>query len=229
VTGQERWRYQSGDSARFSRPAVLGGVVFFGSYDRNLHAVDALTGEGIWRFATEDFIAASPAVSGGEVYIGGGDGFLYAVSADTGRELWRLKVGGEVHSSSDVEEGVIYLGTGDGYVHAIDLNTREERWKFGTRATSETLLHNAVHTSYVLQDSVLSFGSHDGYVYAVDVDTGEKIWAVKAGEAFNSSPAIANGLVFYVDIEENLIGVDIETGQQRLVVSPAAPVGFGQD
>ena len=102
-------------------------------------------------------------------------------------------------------------------------DSREERWRFGTRETSETLLHNAVHTSYVLQDGVLSFGSHDGYVYALDVDTGKKIWEVKAGEAFNSSPAIANGLVYYVDIEGNLIGVDTDTGQQRLMVSPVPP------
>jgi outer membrane protein assembly factor BamB len=72
----------------------------------------------------------------------------------------------------------------------------------------------------VRHDGVLYFGSHDGYVYAVDVETGEKIWEVKAGDAFNSSPAIAIGLVYYVDIGGNLVGVDAETGQERLMISP---------
>ena len=78
-----------------------------------------------------------------------------------------------------------------------------------------------MHTSYVVQEGVLYFGSHDGHVYAVDVETGEETWQVAAGEAFNSSPAVADGGVYYVDIQGNLIGVDADTGRQKQPISPS--------
>jgi eukaryotic-like serine/threonine-protein kinase len=54
-------------------------VVYFGSGDKHLYAVDTNTGQERWKFKTEDGISSSPAVSGGVVYFGSGDNHLYAV------------------------------------------------------------------------------------------------------------------------------------------------------
>ncbi len=56
-----------------------GGIVYFGSYDRHLYAVDIKTGQEKWRFKTGAGIPSSPAISGGIVYFGSSDGHLYAV------------------------------------------------------------------------------------------------------------------------------------------------------
>jgi hypothetical protein len=62
-----------------SSPAVSGDVVYFGSGDKYLYAVDIKTGQEKWKFKTEGEVFASPAVSGGVVYFGSLDGYLYAV------------------------------------------------------------------------------------------------------------------------------------------------------
>ncbi len=62
-----------------SSPAVAGGVVYFGSYDQHLYAVDIHTGEEKWRFQTADWVNSSPTVADNTVYFGSDDGNLYGV------------------------------------------------------------------------------------------------------------------------------------------------------
>jgi outer membrane protein assembly factor BamB len=45
-------------------------VVYVGSYDYNLYALDASTGQRLWSAATGGSIAAAPAVANGVVYAG---------------------------------------------------------------------------------------------------------------------------------------------------------------
>ena len=56
-----------------SSPAVSNGVVYVGSYDKNLYAIDAMTGAEKWRFKTGNYVGSSPAVSNGVVYVGSDD------------------------------------------------------------------------------------------------------------------------------------------------------------
>jgi outer membrane protein assembly factor BamB len=62
-------------------PAVFGGAVYFSNEDGSLYAVDALTGDALWRFRTQDKLRSSPVVADGVVYFGSHDGYLYAVNA----------------------------------------------------------------------------------------------------------------------------------------------------
>ena len=65
------------------------------------------------------------------------------------------------------------------------------------------------------------FGSHDGHVYAVNTATGDQVWKVEVGEGFNSSPAVAGGLVYFVDLQGSLIGVDPASGDEKWRVHPS--------
>ena len=65
---------------------ISNGVVYIGSGDQNVYALDATTGTLRWSFATGDVVHASPAVANGLVYIGSWDRNIYALDATTGRE-----------------------------------------------------------------------------------------------------------------------------------------------
>jgi outer membrane protein assembly factor BamB len=59
---------------------VAGGVVYFTSYDGHLYAVDAKTGQDLWKFKTKDMMEmSSPIVADGVVYFGSEDSVFYAV------------------------------------------------------------------------------------------------------------------------------------------------------
>jgi len=66
-------------------------MIYIGSFDGRLYALDARTGQEKWSFKTGSRVVSSPAVAGGMVYVGSGDGRLYALDARTGQEKWRFK------------------------------------------------------------------------------------------------------------------------------------------
>jgi outer membrane protein assembly factor BamB len=73
-----------------SSPVVVNGVVYIGSPDGHLYALNATTGKILWQYKTGDVISfSSPAVANGVVYVGSDDKTLHAVDAATGKGLWK--------------------------------------------------------------------------------------------------------------------------------------------
>ena len=81
--------------------ADKSSVVYVGSSDRNLYAVDARTGTKIWIFPTGGSVFSSPTVTDGLVYVGSGDGNMYALNARTGATIWKCPTGGSIESLAD--------------------------------------------------------------------------------------------------------------------------------
>src|SRR5438067_1255322 len=88
-----KWKFKTERviEAWFSSPTVFDDTVYFGSDDRYLYALNALTGELKWKFKTGDVVYSSPAVADGAVYVGSHDGYLYALDTKTGEERWKFK------------------------------------------------------------------------------------------------------------------------------------------
>ena len=100
-------------------PTVVNAVVYVGSYDSNVYALNATTGTKLWNCATGDSVLSSPAVSNGVVYVGSNDNNVYALNAATGAKLWNYATGSAVFSSPAVSNLVVYVGSNDGNLYAI--------------------------------------------------------------------------------------------------------------
>ena len=61
-----------------SSPAVANGIVYVGSYDDKLYALNATSGTCVWTYTTEGTIVSSPAVANSIVYVGSYDHVFYA-------------------------------------------------------------------------------------------------------------------------------------------------------
>jgi outer membrane protein assembly factor BamB len=61
---------------------LIEDVVYVGSLDGLLHAVDAATGTELWRFATGGEIASSVTAADGVLFVGSSDDTLYALVSD---------------------------------------------------------------------------------------------------------------------------------------------------
>jgi outer membrane protein assembly factor BamB len=187
------WKFKT-ERQILSSPVVSDGVVYLGSNDRHLYAVDIKTGQQVWKFETEDIVEAPAAVSGGVVYFGGDGGHLYAVDSKTGQEQWRFKtahamIPSHVSSSPAISDGMVYFGSLDGHLYAVDINTRREKWKFKTE--------DWIFSSPALSDGTVVFGSLHGHLYAVDSKTGQEQWKFKTEGKISSSPAVSGGMVYF--------------------------------
>jgi outer membrane protein assembly factor BamB len=97
----------------WSSPAVSNGIVYIGSFDHSIHALNASTGSQLWKFQTCDEVYSSPTVVEGTVYIASDDGLVYALNAQTGKPFWNYATGGVVQSSAAVSGGIVYIRPND--------------------------------------------------------------------------------------------------------------------
>ncbi len=66
-----------------SSPAVADGVVYVGSYDGKVYALNAATGAYVWSYATGEMVVSSPAVANNTVYVGSYDHIIYAFGSSS--------------------------------------------------------------------------------------------------------------------------------------------------
>ncbi len=119
VGGKIAWTYEDRALPFFSSPAVNEKLVLIGSRDKHLHAIDRLTGEGVWKFATGGRVEGSPIVFTDGVVFGSSDGRLYAATLNDGTELWRLELGESLVASPAFGANQIVIGGEKGTVFAI--------------------------------------------------------------------------------------------------------------
>jgi outer membrane protein assembly factor BamB len=112
--------------------AVANGVVYFGSGQFSVYALDTGTGAKLWSYSIGDSVQSSPAVANGVVYVGSDDNNVYALNATTGAKLWSYTTGYAVQSSPTVTNGAVYVGSADNNVYALNATTGAKLWSYTT-------------------------------------------------------------------------------------------------
>ena len=81
-----------------SSPALSdnGTVVFCGSDDSFVYAIDSASGALKWKLKTGGAVDSSPAVYGSILYVGSNDKKLYAVDVVTGKKRWEFTTGSNI-------------------------------------------------------------------------------------------------------------------------------------
>ncbi|MQF65451.1 hypothetical protein FIM04_04990 [SAR202 cluster bacterium AC-409-J13_OGT_754m] len=114
-----------------SSPAISESLVYFGSTDTHVYAIDRFTGETHWRFKAKSLTSGAPLVSNGMVFIGSGDEHMYGLDAATGKLLWKYFAGMHISSSPSLENGVLYFTTANG-LFSVNYRTGQSRMHFRT-------------------------------------------------------------------------------------------------
>jgi hypothetical protein len=114
----ERWSFYAG-GAVYGSPAVVDGVAYVASFNRNVYALDAATGEQRWAFDAGGAVESSPAVVDGVVYVGSWDHNVYALDAASGEQHWSFTTGGAVDDTV-VVDGIVYAGSEDSTLYALE-------------------------------------------------------------------------------------------------------------
>ena len=116
-------------------PAIYEGVVYFGSDDLNLYAVDAATGVEKWRFRSFWPLKASPVVFDGTVVFQ--RGYVHGLDAATGEEKWKSDVVPQRSSAQPIisgGNGLLYLTSWRG-VYAVDAESGKPWWDKNVEGT----------------------------------------------------------------------------------------------
>jgi outer membrane protein assembly factor BamB len=184
------------------------GLIYFGSANYNVYAVDPRDGKLVWKFRTEGSIMEStPTVDDGMVYIGSFDRNVYAIDSKSGKLVWKYETGEKVISHPVVSEGIVYCGSIDQNMYALDAKTGKLIWKFRTQ---DWIVSEALTVG-----EKLIFGSHDRYLYCLNKKTGKLLWKFRTqGEIYNDNVfPHREGVVYFGSFDNHLRAADIETGK----------------
>ena len=149
-----RWtqQFNTSDPTIEATPIVVGGTMFTTEPPSNVVALDAKSGEVIWRYdrtvATDLALCCGRvnrglAILGHALFLGTLDGYLVAIHADTGKMIWQTQVadfsqgftmtGAPLIVNQSVVAGVAGGDYGTrGFLAAYDPETGRQQWKFDT-------------------------------------------------------------------------------------------------
>lgn len=216
------WSFVTG-GAILSSPAIVDGVVYFGSSDQAVYALSFADGKKLWSFATDDMIEAPPLVHEGRVFIGSSDFFLYALDAKTGELAWKFETedkilgGANWWRDADGHDRIVF-GSYDTRLYCVDASSGKKLWDYKT--------DNYVNgTPAILGDRIV-FGGCDAVLHVVSAKSGEAVAQIALGDECHvaGSVALAGERVYLGDYGNEFVCVDLQTGERAWAyTNPAHP------
>jgi len=163
-------------------PTVADERVYVVSIDNELTALDASSGDVLWRQSgiSESAAlmgAASPAVEGDMVVAAYNSGELYALRVQNGRVLWTYSLAavaqmGAMPAIADIrglpviDRGRVFAISNSGRIAAIDQRTGDRIWEADI---------GGINTPVVAAEAVFVYGN-DGNLVALSRDSGRALW-----------------------------------------------------
>jgi len=213
-----QWSYQSNGPIHGS-PLVLDGVLYAGSNDKHLYALDIQSGDLLWKFKSAGAIKSTPAASPNLICFTADDGFLYALDKHKGQLIWKFDMQGEEKqdiwdyylSSPVFDRGVIYIGSGMGGFYALNAEDGSLSWSFSAGGM--------IHSTPVVDEEKVYFGSYDGWFYGLNRSDGSLVWKFNTiGQrwfpkgAVQCGAALHENTLYFGSRDFNIYALNKETG-----------------
>jgi outer membrane protein assembly factor BamB len=180
--GKVRWTFPA-EGPIDSSPAIYKGVIYVGSDDGHVYAIDEQTGRMVWRSKLGDKVKSSPAVGDGMLIVGCEDKKIYGLDAKDGKVIWSVDTGDRVSSSPAVFESTAYIGGHAGIVYAIDTHSGKVKWQYPAAA------------SLNVQPEVKAIDSSEGATGKPSTSSTPGTPVSSSGAPTDSKPAIGIGRI----------------------------------
>jgi len=219
------WNATLSGIAYYSDAAVANGVLYIGTLDGNVYAINATTGATIWNSSFPTYFPTTPAVAENKVFIAGYNGMVYALNASNGVKVWNYSTGAEIaFSSPTVADGKVFIGSGDKYLYALDINIGSYIW--------HKSLGYEIYTTPAVSDGKVYVASNYGYLYCYSSSNGAYQWASAVNlsapdSAIYTSPVVSNDKVFIGSYNyAKIFAFNKDTGAKIWEYSAGAPINY---
>jgi len=155
-------------------PVVVNGILFTGTLDGTVVAVDLAKHALLWSFDDEDAMSSvwgSPVVTDNHVFVGDEKGSVYALSFQDGSELWPspYAAGARLISGGVAIDGSVVFATYEGKIFTIDENKEPK-----PLVTLGTVVYS--NLQYADEKIIIAPASKEELFKAIDTN-GNEIWS----------------------------------------------------
>ncbi len=203
--------------------AVDGGLVYAHAGYGYVVALDAQSGEEVWRQTSFTPFHTAPTVADGRVFVTTDDNELYALDARSGEVLWTHQGIAEsarliTAPSAAVSGEVVIAPYTSGEIVALRAQNGSELWSDSlTRTGGLTPLAsiNDISASPVVLGDRVYAVSHSGVMGAFDLRTGERVWTQNVSALH--TPWIAGDFLFLITTDAEAVAIDRRNGDVRWI------------
>jgi outer membrane protein assembly factor BamB len=217
ANGKRLWRHES-EERLVSGASAGEGLVFAGSIDGLVLAVDAESGDLRWSSRVSSELLVAPVVDGQVVVVRSNDGRVHGLSVTDGRRLWQFDRGTPLISLRGnapllISGGRAFVGYDNARIAALSTATGDLLWEQTVaRSEGRTELDrmNDVDGEMQILDDLLFSVAYRGQVTAISVDDGRPVWA----RDLSSYAGLINGgdALYTVDDEGVVWALDRRSG-----------------
>ncbi|HET6883511.1 MAG TPA: PQQ-binding-like beta-propeller repeat protein [Pirellulales bacterium] len=194
------WKKSFKDGGFEATAAIVDGMIYVGSFDGNLYAMNLANGEEKWKFHTELGFKAAPAVREGVIFIGDVDGKFYAIDAATGKEKWSVTSGAEINAGANFYRDKVLFTSQDGGFYCLEPADGKLVWKYS--------IDNMIQCSPTVVENRGFLAGCDGKLHVVDLDKGVAAATVDIGDPTLSTPAADGDVVYFGTQGGRFLAVD---------------------
>ncbi len=199
-----RWKYETPEPIS-STAAIVDGVVYVGSDEGVLYALDLVSGQLRWKCEIGEPIESSPTVVSRLVIFGDDAGVLHACDARTGTLRWKFETDGRIVSSAVCHEDHIVFGSYDGYLYCLQIADGKLVWKYSAE--------ERVHSTPALANGHALFGGCDGHLHVVNLRDGTRVRHIPLGSVTGASAAVHGSHAFLGTYGEQVLCIDWQAGK----------------
>ena len=203
--------------------AVAGGRLFATTGFGDVIALDAASGEEIWRRSVTGPIRAAPTVYGRRVFVITITNELHVIDAGDGRVLWThaglIETAGLMGAASAAVDGsVVVVPFSSGEIVALRVENARQVWADSLTAVDRldpisSLAH--IRGRPVIDRGRVFVTSNSGRTVAIDLRTGSRLWERPIGSVHG--PWVAGEFIFILSNNGELACLSRRTGGIRWV------------
>ena len=211
-----------------SQPVIAGGRIFAMDGGVQVSALDAASGNRIWRVDLKpddlrgNAFGGGPAFWNGRLYVATGYAEVLALDPADGKVIWRKNVAAPVHNPPTVADGRIFAVTVDNELNALSTEDGRRLWAHNGIPETAGLLGGA---SPAVEGEVVIAPYTSGELFALRVENGRAVWSdsLAASRSANAvagladirgRPVIDRGKVFAVSHSGRMAAIDLRTGDR---------------
>jgi outer membrane protein assembly factor BamB len=197
---QTLWTFKAGDAFE-TAVAVSGGVVYAGSMDEHLYAIDLSKGTQKWKYKGGPF-KAPPAVRDGFVHVGDLDGNFHCVDAAKGTRKWTFETGAEIGGANFFRDDILFTSH-DENLYCVSKDGKQ-RWKFKT--------DGPIYGSPAVAEGKTFLVGCDSHMHVIDVANGKEIRSVELGGQTGASASVLGNMLYIGTMRNEVKAIDWKKG-----------------
>jgi outer membrane protein assembly factor BamB len=197
------WEFNAKNSVE-GAAVIADGVVYVGSSDKNLYALDLKTGAKRWTTPL-GIITASPGINGDRVYIGDADGKFYCLDRSNGKVLWTFDDNdqtGQITAAPNFDGDNVLIPTHNSTLYCLD-KSGKKIWDFR--------IEGPIYGGVAVTDGKTFLAGCDSLMHVLDVKTGKELGSVDLKGQSGAASAVLDGHLYVGTMSNQVLSINLKT------------------